>query len=133
MHMKTDNNFNVAIIDDDYDDVLILSEALAEANLSPRPVIWYDPVEAIRSLTAPRFSSIPSHIFVDFNMPTLNGKECVKALRRDGRYNKSVITVVSTNLSPVDTTEFRKLGADYIFQKPGRLPDYLALLHKVFA
>jgi DNA-binding response OmpR family regulator len=131
--MKTQTKFNIAIIDDDYDDAFILSEALADAKLWSRPVIWYDPVEAIRSLTAPKFSSIPSHIFVDFNMPTLNGKECVKALRRDGRYNKSVITVVSTNLSAWDTIEFRDFGADYIFKKPGRLPEYVTLLHKIFA
>ena len=131
--MKTHTKYNVAIIDDDYDDALILSEALAEAKLSPAPVIWYDPVEAIRNLTAPIFSSIPSHIFVDFNMPVLNGKECVKALRLDGRYNTSVITVVSTSLSASDTTEFCDLGADYIFKKPGRLAEYLALLKKVFA
>ena len=54
--MKTHTKYNVAIIDDDYDDVLILSEALAEAKLSPAPVIWYDPVEAIRNLNG-------AHIF----------------------------------------------------------------------
>jgi CheY-like chemotaxis protein len=125
-------NPSIAIIDDDYDDVFILSQALAEIQPSTTPFTWYDAVEAIKNLTATNFATIPSHIFVDFNMPVLNGKECVKALRGDNRYSSSVITVVSTNFSPEDKREFQNLGANHVFIKPACLPDYLKLLAKVF-
>jgi len=105
----------IAIIDDDDEDVLILKQALAELIVSARALAWYDPVEAINSLTATHCTSIPSHIFVDFNMPVLNGKECVRALRSDIRYNDSVITVVSSTLTAQDTHEFEALGANYVF------------------
>lgn len=121
----------IAIIDDDEDDIAILRLALAETKLLNDAVAWHDPRDAMKSLIGGEAHFIPNHFFIDFNMPTLTGKECVKLLRSDSRFSNSVITIVSTTITPQDVLDFKRLGADHTFEKPGRLAEYVALLTKV--
>ena len=125
--------FTIAIIDDDQDDIDVLCDVLDREELkrSERRLTFTDSQKAIQTMTAPSYSSIPSHVFVDYNMPLVTGKDVVKALRNDERYDDSIIAVVSTGLNETDASEFKKLGADFTFSKPYNMRDYSVIIGQV--
>jgi CheY-like chemotaxis protein len=123
----------IAIIDDDQDDIDVLCDVLDRNELKclGRRLTFTDSQEAVQIMTDPRYSSIPSHVFVDYNMPVVSGKDVVKALRNDDRYDGSIIAVVSTGLNETDASEFEKLGADFTFSKPCSMQGYSIIIERV--
>jgi CheY-like chemotaxis protein len=71
-------------------------------------------------------ASMPSLIFLDINMPRLNGKECLQWLKADARFSSIPIIICSTSKNPNDMQECAALGAHYYFTKPMRLKDWEA-------
>ena len=124
----------IAIIDDDQDDIDVLCDILDREELKSmgRHLTFIDSQEAVQTMTDPRYPSIPSHVFVDYNMPVVTGKDVVKALRNDERYHSSIIAVISTGLNETDASEFKKLGADFTFSKPCSMQGYSIIIERVF-
>lgn len=123
----------VVIIDDDEDDIDILIQAIEQVSPDVNCDAFRYPAEAVMSLTDASFSDIPSHIFIDYNMPRMNGIECVLALRNDGRFDNTVITLVSTGMDQLDKKLYGNMGVTYWFSKPPTFDAYTRLLKQVFA
>ena len=118
-----------AIIDDDQDDVDILCEAVAALKPTFDCLTFINPVEALQSLE--KSMVVPAYIFVDYNMPFLNGKQVVARLRGDKRFENSVLTVISTGISDADAKIFTDMGADHVYRKPYTMKDYVTILLEV--
>ena len=123
---------HIVIIDDDEDDIDILQQAIRKVSPDQVCMAYSVPAEAIMAMTEPSSSTVPRYIFVDYNMPRMNGIECVLALRNDKRYSEAVITLVSTGMDQLDQRLFRDLGVSFWYSKPTTLGAYNTMLNEVF-
>ena len=60
-------------------------------------------------------------IFIDLNMPKLNGKEGLQLLRQDPNYQRTPLIIYSTSNNPEDVNECLKVGATAFITKPSRI------------
>ena len=112
------------VIDDDSDDRELFSEALASVD----PVIVCDQAtdgaEALKRLTA-REIAAPDIIFLDINMPVMNGWQFAAAIQED-RVLGSVPVVIVTAYAE----QAREIRANAVVKKPVNLDELLAILKK---
>lgn len=112
MHFKT-----CFLIDDDEDDQEIFALALREADASIRCVTANDGVEALHKLEQDK-TFVPDYIFLDLNMPLMNGKECLREIRKHTHLRDVPVIIFSTSSEPRDIEETRRLGANDFITKP---------------
>jgi CheY-like chemotaxis protein len=118
-----------AIIDDDQDDIDVLCEAVAAIRPSFECLTFINPVAALESLE--KSWIVPAFIFVDYNMPIVNGMAVVSQIRQDDRFKESIVTVISTGIGEKDAKAFTELGADYVYKKPYTIKDYINIVQEV--
>ena len=73
-----------------------------------------DGVAALRALAQGPFRVV----FVDLNMPILDGMKLIKRIREDARYKGTRIIVVTTEEREEVEAQALELGADHYLQKP---------------
>ena len=66
---------------------------------------------------------LPAYIFLDINMPQMDGKDTLKEIRKIARYHSVQIIMLSTGLSPRDTEEYKLLGANNFMSKANSFED----------
>jgi CheY-like chemotaxis protein len=103
---------NILLIDDDEDDREIFLEAVKVINPSIRCNVANSGTEAFSLLS--NCPSLPRYIFLDMNMPGMDGRACLRQLKKDLRYKDINVVIYSTTKDKEEINVFRYLGADYI-------------------
>jgi CheY-like chemotaxis protein len=107
------NKPRVLIIDDDKDDQYFLLEALKELYPSLQCSAVNNGKEALEFIE--QNPPPPAYIFLDLNMPFLNGFEFLREFKKDKANNETTIYIYSTSSHPTDKEISKNLGAsDYI-------------------
>ena len=110
-------NKRFLVIDDDMDDRELFTEALALVD----PVIVCDQAadgaEALKRLTAKEIDR-PDIIFLDINMPVMDGWQFLKRLKKDEVYRHIPVIVYSTSSTVKDRRIADDLGALCFITKP---------------
>ena len=105
------------LIDDDFDDQEIFSIALRTADPWGDCIFANDGEHALRLL-----KNEPIHpliIFIDINMPRMNGVDCLKEIKKLRRFAQTPVYMISTAGNPSIIEECKALGAiDYIIKSP---------------
>ncbi len=104
-------------IDDDPDDSAVFCEAVKEAAPSFICLIADSAASALEILSDRQ--KIPDYIFLDINMPKMNGLECLKLIKNNHSLNHIKVIMYSTASDPIHIKEFKKLGAGFL-PKPDR-------------
>ncbi|MBL9090394.1 MAG: response regulator [Planctomycetaceae bacterium] len=65
-----------------------------------------------------RSSTPPDVVLVDWNMPEMDGLEFIKAVRRDSRFAKVAVLMVTTETEPEQMMRALSAGADEYLMKP---------------
>jgi CheY-like chemotaxis protein len=104
------------------DDVALMLEVIHEINPTLDCDVAGDGEEALRMLER---GFIPALIFLDINMPKMDGRACLRAIR--SRFQTVPIVVVSTSISPKDQLLCLELKADFI-EKPGTYQSYFPII-----
>jgi CheY-like chemotaxis protein len=120
------------LIDDDADDLELLGETILILDPTTFCIKFQHPVEAMNILTAQELL-FPDYIFIDINMPAMNGADCLAGLRRLSRYNRTIITMLSTSVRGPDEKALIYLGANHVFQKPDEYAQLRHIVAKVLA
>lgn len=106
------------LIDDDDDDQEIFSMALNTIDENIRFVTANDGIEALDKLHIDN-AFTPHFIFLDLNMVRMNGRECLRELKKIPRLYNIPVIIYSTSSEQKDITETILLGAaDYIVKPP---------------
>jgi CheY-like chemotaxis protein len=119
------------LIDDDADDQEIFAMALARVSESIECVVANDGREALEKLQADQ-TFIPHLVFVDLNMPRMNGKQCLKELRRLQHLREVPIIIYSTSSEPRDIKEAKETGASDYLTKQSSIGGLVRMLEQVF-
>ncbi|MEO8237620.1 MAG: response regulator [Flavobacterium sp.] len=119
------------LIDDDEDDREIFSLALSGASPSCTYVTALNGEDALRIIEEqPDF--IPDFIFMDLNMPFMDGRTCLKELRKISRLRDVPIIMFTTSSYNRDIEDTLKFGASHYLIKPTSLNDLVAILISFF-
>lgn len=119
------------LIDDDADDQEIFGQALENINKSIQCSFASDGVQAIEKLNAdPDF--IPDFIFIDMNMPRMNGIQCLEAIQKIDRLREVTLYMYSTAADPKSIATTQSLGAREFIIKPSNFNELTKKLSQIF-
>lgn len=105
------------LVDDDQDDRFLFKEALAEADNSVLFAEAANGVDALEKLVSGKVS-LPDLIFLDVNMPRMNGLDCLKHLKENVRFKDVPVVMYSTSASDDYQKECFNHGAKLFIEKP---------------
>jgi CheY-like chemotaxis protein len=104
------------LVEDDIDDQLFYVEAVKEIDDRLEYTVASNGQEAIDTLNKLRIH--PDLIFLDINMPGMNGIEFLIYLKKEARFNKIPIVILTTSAS--QTEQLYQHGARLIIIKPSK-------------
>ena len=120
------------IVDDDEDDQLFLNEACNDLKI-PIDFFFANNGEAALKQLRENSFPVPDFIFLDLNMPKLNGKECLTEIKKMPLYSQVPVIIYSTSSHQKDIHEIMQLGADYFLTKPTRISELCDKLLEIFS
>src|SRR6187401_867256 len=100
----------VFLIDDDSDDHEIFSYALEKADQSAQCICAHDGIKALEKIKS-EHDFVPDYIFIDMNMPMMDGKQCLVELKKIDRLKSIPVFMYSTSAEPSVIEENLQLGA----------------------
>ena len=110
------------LVDDDADDVLLFADVLKEVNSGIRLFSSSNGLEALDFL-AKNSHNLPKLIFLDLNMPRMDGKECLRAIKQDPQLSHVPVIMYTTSSQSRDIEETMMLGAVCFITKPSSVSD----------
>jgi CheY-like chemotaxis protein len=110
------------IVDDDIDDQDLFIEAVSEVDKSIECMSASNCEEALEMLRS-RKISLPDMIFLDLNMPRLNGKQCLAELKKESHLRDIPVIIYSTSSEKRDIDETTRLGAAHFLTKPNKFEE----------
>jgi CheY-like chemotaxis protein len=122
MHKK------ILLIDDDEDEQFFFSEALKEINTA---VKFFSAADASEGLKLMRFL-LPDIVFIDINMPLLNGMECLDMIKNDDKIKSIPVVIYSTGMDKTVSDDALKKGAVDCLKKQNTIKGLTAILRKFF-
>lgn len=131
MSPQPEEKKKVLIIDDDEDDRWLFSEALSRTAPFIECITASDGHEAL-NLLMDETTSLPDLIFLDLNMPGLDGKKCLTLLKGNPRLKEIPVIIYSTSNFYKDIEESQQLGAVDFIIKPTDYNKLCALFHSMF-
>ena len=120
------------LIEDDMDDQEIFSMALGDIDKKIELTIANDGAEALEMLQAPGVVA-PHYIFIDVNMPRMNGLVCLKEIKLLPHIESSDVFMFSTTSDQKLIDICLELGAREFIVKPAALKALSEKLRNVIA
>ena len=70
----------------------------------------------------------PDFVFIDLNMPRMNGLECLEEIKKMDRFRDTPVYIYSTTDNPTTMEDSKKLGATGYIVKPSGLQVLVEIL-----
>jgi CheY-like chemotaxis protein len=120
----------ILLVDDDPDDQLLFAEALQDANDAVLCLTADNGIEALSKLN---FGTVelPDLIFMDVNMPRMNGIDCLKEIKKTDSLKGIPVIMYSTSCSPAYQKECFDIGAALYIEKPSDFARLCSLLKQI--
>lgn len=118
-------------VDDDQEDREFFCHALREVDPAITCLVAGSGMEALSLLQ--HLETLPDYIFLDINMPLMDGKQCLKALKGMIELQSIPVVMYSTSTNTHEIRECYQLGADDFLIKPNRYEKLVNDLNSIFA
>jgi CheY-like chemotaxis protein len=115
----------IFLVDDDTDDQEVFGDALAKVNSTIKLYTANDGIDALEKLTT---AVAPDLIFLDINMPRMNGIQLLETIKKDQKLSNIPVVMYSTSSLPEHKTNTLSLGAAYYLVKP---ETFTGLCHEI--
>jgi CheY-like chemotaxis protein len=115
---------DILLVEDNPDDVELTRLAFEEANVANRLVVVADGAEALDYLFARgkhaqrNPAELPSIVLLDLNLPKVDGREVLQAIRAEPATKSVPVIVLTTSAEPFDIEASYALGVNSYIQKP---------------
>ncbi len=120
----------ITLADDDEDDRLFFTDAFDELKINTVVNTVKNGRELISFLNHPE-TVLPNIIFLDLNMPILNGIDSLKEIKQNDKFKDIAIAIYSTSSSEEDIENTFVLGANIYIKKPSNFNDLKKILSDV--
>lgn len=127
----------ILLVEDNPDDVELTRIAFAEANLANQLDVVSDGAEALDYLFARGAHAgrnpeeLPSIILLDLNLPKLDGREVLQAIRANERTRSLPVVVLTTSAEPFDVEASYALGVNSYIRKPVNFEQFVWAVKQV--
>ncbi len=108
------------IVDDDADDRDFFCHVLEEIDSSIECIVAVNGEDALNVLRKDAIQ-LPDFIFLDLNMPKMDGRKCLAELKKDVKLKNIPVIIFTTSSDRKDVEVTHKLGATYFLTKPSDL------------
>lgn len=114
----------ILLVEDNPDDVELTRIAFAEAKILNHLVVVGDGAEALDYLFARGAHAhrdpddLPSIVLLDLNLPKVDGREVLQAIRANEKTRSLPVVVLTTSTEPFDVEASYALGVNSYIQKP---------------
>jgi CheY-like chemotaxis protein len=124
-------NKNIAclLIEDDQDDQEIFAMALQEVGYNVACTMASSAIDALSIIENEPY---PDYIFMDVNMPKMNGIECLTKFRELGVVDNTRVFMISTSADKRLVEQCRALGAADFIVKPNTIGELVTALRDIF-
>jgi CheY-like chemotaxis protein len=102
-------------VDDDLEDIEIFCDAVREIDPSVICLVAKSADEALQILNSD--IELPAYIFLDINMPKVDGNECLREIKKDTRLNRIPVIMYSTYSRKTDIETYRSLDAGFLIKQ----------------
>ena len=133
MNAKSKNQITILFVEDDDDDFSLIQDAIAEVNIEGcikrvkdgeeflNYLLHISPFESLENYP------LPDIIFLDLNLPKIDGREALKQINATPELKKIPIIILTTSNSPQDIEVTYKYGANSYVQKPSSYNSLVAM------
>jgi CheY-like chemotaxis protein len=114
----------ILLVEDNPDDVELTRIAFNEAKIANTLVVARDGAEALDYLFARGAyagrdpANLPSIVLLDLNLPKVDGREVLQAIRGNELTRSLPVVVLTTSVEPFDVEASYALGVNSYIQKP---------------
>lgn len=120
----------IFLTEDDKDDQTIFKEALDEIEISFHIANFHNGEELLEHLENNQ-DLLPDIIFLDLNMPKMNGMDCLKILRATPKYKDLFVAIYSTSGSQENIENAFMAGANAYIRKPNDFEELKNILREL--
>src|SRR5947207_8385078 len=121
--------FTILIVDDDDDDITLFCDAVHHINKAYRCIAASNGREALQLLQHAILK--PDFIFMDLNLPFINGKECLTLIKKNPELAHIPVIIYSTSKLQTDIDEVYKLGAANFLTKPNSFREIIKMVSHI--
>ena len=125
------NQIEILLVEDSPGDARLTQEAMADAKIRNRISVVNDGLEALAFLQqegqyegAPR----PDLILLDLNMPRMDGREVLAAIKNDDGLKTIPVVVLTTSEADADILKSYELHASCYITKPVDLEQFITVV-----
>ena len=121
----------IILIEDDPDHADLIAEALGEEDLEMDIILVRDGMQAIdyfQEIGVKWNGSIENKIkliILDLNLPKVDGMDVLKFLKKNSKYSKIPVVILSTSSNKETIDEAYKNGANGYFVKPASYEEFV--------
>ncbi|RZA13157.1 MAG: response regulator [Lysobacteraceae bacterium] len=130
---------DILLVEDNPDDAELTRIAFDEAGCQHRLHLVHDGVEALDYLflrgrhAAREPAELPAMVLLDLNLPKLDGREVLRAMRANAATRELPVVVLTTSAEPFDVEDVYALGADSHIQKPVEFERFVDAVRRIDA
>lgn len=129
-NLDKNQKLHILIADDDPDDQELLAEAITEFSENIKVSLARNGKDLMHRLTN---EIHPDIIFLDLNMPAMNGFECLKKIKSHPDLKMLPVLIYSTSAHADQVEQTYQEGASFYIQKPCSFFDIKDLISKILA
>ena len=133
--MANGEPINILQVEDSLGDIRLTKEALRESSINHVLHIANNGLEALDFLRREGKylqSTRPDMIFLDLNMPLMNGLEFLKIIKQDDYFKRIPVVVLTTSNDNTDILETYNLHANCFVTKPVELDQFIKVISEVY-
>ncbi|TAL86524.1 MAG: response regulator [Rhodanobacter sp.] len=128
------DTITILMAEDDMDDRLLFKEAFNESWAEVALEFVDDGVELMQRLEdlfADRPRRLPDLLLLDLNMPRMDGREALQAIREHSGLKHLPVIIFTTSRAELDVLISYQLGANSYVTKPNRYDELVQLLRSM--
>ncbi len=123
------NNNQILLVEDDKVDAITVKRAVREVGISNRIDVTENGEEALVYLD--KAETLPAIIFLDINMPRMNGLEFLEKVKGDDRYRRIPVIILTTSQEDQDRYKSFDLHAAGYMIKPVDYEQFIKLMQTI--
>ena len=131
-------NKKILLVDDNADDILLVTRAFRKLTFVQELIVASDGVEALTYLfgdkrggDALKMEELPSLVLLDIKMPRINGLDVLREIRADEKTKTIPVVIFTSSCEESDIFASRKLGANNYIQKPVNYSDFIEAIRQL--